>query len=573
MLGTGHENAGRPPCGGNLVSTPTSNGSCLESSRTMTRYRLFTLWSACLLSLAPLAAPADDLLPEDRPIHEAIDHYVSARLAVDGVVPAPPAEDANLIRRTMFDLIGRPPSLYEVREYQASQSPEKRRDLVDRLIDSPSYVKHQATEFDAMLMADQNGSIREFLEGAVAENRPWDRVFRELVLADQMNQDKAQPFLKGRLDDADQLTTDVSVLFFGVNVSCAQCHDHPYVGDWTQDRFYGMKSFFNRTFENGGFIGEREYGLVSFQNVYGESKQASLMFLSGTVIEEPATDEPGDEQRKQEKERLEELKKEKKPPPPPAFSRRAQLVEVALRPVERHYFARSIVNRVWNRLIGYGLVMPVDQMHSENPPSHPQLMAWLERDFVNHGYDVRRLIRGVVLSEAYARSSLWEGSEPPEPHLFAVGQVRPLTPLQYGAALKLASQNHDQYAGDQKPEEVARRLEGIIDSARGIAGKVERPGPEFQVSVTEALLLSNSEEIARDLLRDSGNMIVGQLKELENPREAAELAIWSIYGRQAAEEELQWIEAHLNARRDHYTEACQQVVWSLLTSAELRFNY
>ncbi len=92
-------------------------------------------------------------------------------------------------------------------------------------------------------------------------------------------------------------------------------------------------------------------------------------------------------------------------PTPPKVSARARLVEVALEPGERDFFARSFVNRLWHRIFGVGLVMPLDQMHSENPASHPDLLRWLARDAIEHRYDLRRLIRGLVLSSAYARTS------------------------------------------------------------------------------------------------------------------------------------------------------------------------
>ena len=118
---------------------------------------------------------------------------------------------------------------------------------------SPGFVRHQATELDAMLMAGSKGSLRDYLVQAAGENRPWDQIFRELMLPDQT--DKAQKgaaeFLRQRVKDLDRLTTDVSSTFFGVNISCAQCHDHPLVRDWKQDHFYGMKSFLSRTFVNG----------------------------------------------------------------------------------------------------------------------------------------------------------------------------------------------------------------------------------------------------------------------------------------------------------------------------------
>src|SRR6185437_7776805 len=132
------------------------------------------------------------------------------------------------------------------------------------------------------------------------------------------------------------------------------------------------------------------------------------------------------EEQRKEKERLAAAGKKKGILPPPAFSARAKLVDVALQPGQRDFFARSIVNRLWHRLFGYGLVMPLDQMHSENPPSHPDLLDWLARDMVEHHYDVRRLIHGLVLSRAYARDSRWEKGEAPRAPLFAVARVKPL---------------------------------------------------------------------------------------------------------------------------------------------------
>ena len=119
--------------------------------------------------------------------------------------------------------------------------------------------------------------------------------------------------------------------------------------------------------------------------------------------------EPSQGEQKKEKERLDRAKKEKVPPPPPKFSAGPSWSRWRSQPGDREFFARAIVNRIWHRLFGRGLVMPLDQMHSANPPSHPELLAWLARDTIDHGYDLRRLIRGLVLSRAYARGSRWEG--------------------------------------------------------------------------------------------------------------------------------------------------------------------
>src|SRR5439155_8082566 len=183
-----------------------------------------------------------------------------------------------------------------------------------------------------------------------------------------------------------------------------------------------------------GFLGERDAGLVKFQTTKGVAKQAKLMFLTGQVIDAPGMKELTKDEEKKEKELIEQAKKNKTPPPAPKFSARQQLVDVALQPQGREFFARSLVNRLWVRLHGLGLVTPVDQMHSENPPSHPDLLAWLARDTIEHNYDIRRLIRGLVLSRTYARGSRWDGlGDPPLAKTFAVARLRPLTPMQLAA--------------------------------------------------------------------------------------------------------------------------------------------
>src|SRR5437764_1838225 len=105
-------------------------------------------------------------------------------------------------------------------------------------------------------------------------------------------------FLKTRIKDLNRLTIDVSTVFFGVNVSCAQCHDHPHVRDWTQDVFYGMKSFFARSFDANGVLGEYDAGQVKYIPNKGKEKVAPVMFLTGKRLELPNVREPNGEDRK-----------------------------------------------------------------------------------------------------------------------------------------------------------------------------------------------------------------------------------------------------------------------------------
>jgi hypothetical protein len=204
----------------------------------------------CLaLGLATLALPG----VAAEPIEQVIDRHIDTKLKADGIVAAEPADDYTLVRRLTLDLVGRIPTTQEADAFVQSKDANKRAKLVDRLMALPAYARYQASLFEVMLTEKAGGGLREYLTKAIQSNKPWDDMFRDLLLPDESDAAKkgAGEYLKGRLGDADKLTADVSAAFFGVNVSCAQCHDHPNVKDWKQDHFYGMKAFLARTYDAG----------------------------------------------------------------------------------------------------------------------------------------------------------------------------------------------------------------------------------------------------------------------------------------------------------------------------------
>ncbi len=537
---------------------------------------------AVALPMITVATPGAgaELLPADRRIAEVVDYYVGQALQKANVRPAALADDATLVRRLTLDLAGRIPTAGEARVYMDSRDRDKRAHLVERLMASQSFVRHQVNELDSMLMAGGKGSLREYLVVAVGENRPWDRIFRELMLPDQT--DKAQKlaalYLLNGIKDVDRLTADVSSTFFGVNISCAQCHDHPLVPDWKQDHFYGMKAFFSRTFATGngnsGFLGERASGDLRFKTTDDVERKARLMFLTGRRVDEPDHKEASSEDKKKERDALERAKKAKVPPPPPSFSARAKLVELALAPNEREFFSRAIVNRLWHRFFGHGLVMPLDQMHAANPPSHPELLAWLARDLAAHGYNLQRLIRGLVLSDTYARTSRWDGEgEAPRPSLFATARVRPLTPMQLATSLLIATVDPVSVPPDFQSARFARRIDACEESARALARSFANSSSDQQIGASEALFFSNGKRIARELLGNGPDTLVGLLDRSSGPAQVVKIAVFSVLSRFPDAEEKQALITFLSERTDRPEEAHRQLVWALLAGSEFRFNH
>lgn len=508
-------------------------------------------------------------------ISEAIDHAVNQQLQEKQITPASTAAEEIFLRRLMLDLAGRIPTAAEVGAYLDSSVETKRADLTDHLLASPDFALHQRNEMERLLMPGLNPDeeFRKYLLEAVRENRAWDQMFREMLLA---NVPGSEGFLKARVSSVDSLTNDTSRIFFGVSINCAQCHDHPLVDDWKQDHYFGLQSFFSRTYlTKKKILAEKFSGEVKFKTTAGEEKQARFMFLTGATMTEPPL-ELSDEQRKEREQDIQRQMKDADAPPPtpPEFSPRAALVELALASENNSFFARSIVNRTWGRLMGHALVDPPDQMHSANSASHPELLDWLARDLIDHGYDLKRLLRGIVLSDTYARSSRWSDDlDLPWPGHHAVAIPRPLTPHQFALTLVIATRNPEQLAADISSERWAKRREDLERESTGIVNQFENPSENFQVSVDEALYFNNNDRVQTDLLRDAPDRLIGYLKTTSDRSTAITAAFRVVLSRAPDADELATFEKYLAERAERPTEGLQQVVWALLTSPEMRFNH
>ncbi|MFP6769024.1 MAG: DUF1553 domain-containing protein [Planctomycetaceae bacterium] len=523
---------------------------------------------------------AAELVDADRPVNEVIDHYIRAGWADAKISPAAAIDSAGLVRRMTLDPAGRIPTVGETKAFRDSKSPTRWTRLADGLLEGADFAFHHRNELDLLLLASKknDGKFRKYLLKASRENRTWNVMFRQMMIGREENADErpALAFLKARAANLDDLTNDTSVLFFGVNVSCAKCHDHPLVEDWKQDHFYGLAKFFTRTYlTKKNTLAEKYSGGIKFKTTEGVEKQARFMFLSGTSIDEPPIKKTKEQRKAEEAEVKRQMKDAKAgAPKPPAFSPRAQLVEVSLRPGDRSFFSQAIVNRVWLRLMGRGIIDPPDQMHSGNSASHPELLEWLARDLVDHGYDLKHLIRGIVLSDAYALSSRYSGSgESPDPETFAVGSIRLLTPRQYSLSLIVAASDPNKITGEVASGNWLARREQLENESNGFAGRIELPSDNFQVSVDEALLLSNDKSIQDNLLKDSGDRLVGMLKPISDRRLLIRTAFEAVLSRRPDTEEVAAFEAFLKKREQDRVGGIQQLVWALLTSPELRFNY
>jgi hypothetical protein len=487
--------------------------------------------------------------------------------------------ESAFIRRVTLDLAGRIPTVAELESFQQSDSLDKRAGLVQRLIESPDFAFHQRNELDTLLLRRlvHNDPWREYLLEATRENRSWDKIFRQVMSPEDECRDDLRPvaYLKERVKDLDAMANDSSILWFGVNVACAKCHDHPQVDDWKQAHYYGLASFFKRTFgTRKGFMSERFDGKLKYETTDGEEFEAEYMFLTGTKVTEPEL-QWDEDTLKQYRESIKKAERDEnaEPPPRPEFRPRARLVDLALADTDQRFFAKNIANRIWMRMFGRGLVHPLDQMHSENPPSHPELLQLLCDDLVDNGYDLKRLIHAIALSDTYARQMRQGDSVAGgEIEYFASALPRPLTPHQLSLSLKIATSSPLEMIG-QKDDEWAKRREDLEKRSENAAKQLEIPDDGFQVPIAEALWFNNNQTVQNEYLSLGSDRLVGYLAQMKSNHDVVSAATRSILSREPETEEQATMIAYLDSRAERRVDAIQHVVWALICSPEFRFNH
>ena len=523
-----------------------------------------------------LAAPPSPPMPA---LHLKIDKL----LAADHAPVAPLAGDEEFLRRVTLDLTGIIPSATEARAFFADQGVDKRARLVERLLASPAFARHMADVLDVMLMERRPAkNVKqeawwEYLRASVAANKPWDQFVRELLSTDGTDLQHREParFMLDRDGEPHLLTRDVARIFLGMNMQCAQCHDHPQVDDYKQAGYHGLFAFFNRTSvftdKNVVVLAEKADGDVTFQSVFDRTKtvKSTGPCLPGC---KPIT-EPKLEKGKEYK-----VAPAKNVRPIPSYSRRAQLAGVLATAADTA-FVRTSVNRFWALLMGRGLIHPLDFDHPANPPSNPELFQLLCNEFVATKFDLKYLVREVVLSEVYQRSS----ALPPDvaatdDNPLARARLKALSPEQLAFSLMQATGHiaaEWQAQGAKATEasvyvKLAEHAKPIVRSFSGTPGQPE--GQSFQATLDQALLLRNGGTLRNWLAPRAGDLL-DQLNKIPDQRALADELFLSILTRLPSDDERQIVDQCLKVKPKERPAALQDLAWALVNSVEFRFDH
>ena len=331
----------------------------------------------------PQGSPVENLPPSKN----FIDDAVFANLKELGISPSPVCDDATFIRRVSLDIAGRLPTSEELQQFQQDTSAERRDHVVDRLLLSSEYADFFANKWTAMLKNRRddasdivsNFAFYSWVRDSLLSNKPYDEMVRELLAATGTVIANPPVAWYKRVKDPKQQLEDVAQLFLGVRMQCAQCHHHPFER-WSQDDYYSMAAFFSQvgrkpTATRGEDMIFHKRGVAGFANAKTGIMQRPTALGSAAVAIKPDEDP------------------------------RLRLADWMSSPDNR-FFARSLVNRYWKHFLRRGLIEPEDDIRDSNPPSNPQLLAALEKHFIESDFNLKELVRIIATSQTYQLSAI-----------------------------------------------------------------------------------------------------------------------------------------------------------------------
>lgn len=501
-----------------------------------------------------------------RPLPEVVrqvDRTLEQLWQDNGIEPALPADDEELLRRVFLDLCGRTPSVHEIRSYLADKSPGRYERLVDRLLQHRDHASHLATIWRTFLIPEgvdltAFGGVDAFdrwLAERFGRNDPYDGTVRSLLLAEgRLSRSGPLLFYSAAKLDPDLLAARSARVFLGMRLECAQCHDHPFE-PWTQEQFWGFAAFFAQISRPQGDLRAVSTVMQVRDVDHGEVKlPRSESIVPPHFLDGKAT--PASERR----------------PDAQPQSRRQELARW-LTARENPYFARATANRVWAIMFGKGIVDPVDDFGVRHQPKSPQLLELLAGRFVGTKFDLRDLFRTVALSRAYRLSSGAATSDVSRSEWFAQMNVKTFSAEQVYDCLAVATMLD------------AASTEGSFNLTR--AGNSERDqflqqfrtpsgrSTEYHGGIPQALTLMNGTLIDNA----TGVAKSGLLKSLKAPfftnKQRVEVVYLAVLSRHPKPAEWELLNQYINDKTpaEEVQETLSDILWALLNSAEFTMNH
>ena len=495
--------------------------------------------------------------PAELPSEGEIDRAVLGKLNRMRISPADASTDAEFVRRITLDVLGVLPTPAEASAFLADPAPDKRVKLADTLLQRPEFV-----DFWALKLADvlrSNGRIiqakganvfHRWIKESLERNKPMDQFVRELLTADGSSfQNPAANYY--RISKEPEVAVETTAqLFLGVRIQCAKCHNHPFER-WTQDDYYGFAAFFARVKQKKGHLPDEE---VIFASKAGEVRQPR----TGKVMAPKALGGPSFD------------------PSQSVEDRRDQLAAWLTGP-QNPFFAKSLANRIWFHLMGRGVVEPVDDFRDSNPPSNDELLDTIAADFAKSGYNLKALVRSILVSKTYGLSARTEAKNADDTLYFSHAYTRLLPAEVLLDAISTVTAAPSSFDGLPKGIRATQLPDGKLEDpflktfgrpARELACECEREGDS---NLSQALQLIGGATVNGKLRADGGRMAKLAASK-DSAEEIARELYLSALSREPNSTEVAAARKHLDAASDR-RQAVEDLGWVLINSKEFLFRH
>jgi Protein of unknown function (DUF1553)/Protein of unknown function (DUF1549)/Bacterial Ig-like domain (group 2) len=535
---------------------------------------IFSNLVATMTVTSPFANTVAEKTFAESPEANFIDGHVLRKLRELRLPPSGQCSDAEFLRRAFLDAAGILPTPEELARFLADKSPDKRTKLIDALLERPEFIDYWAYKWcDVMLVSTRKlpqpavWAFYRTIRQAVADNMPWDRFSKEVLLSSGSSLQHGGGNFFVLHKDVAELSESTALTFLGTSITCARCHNHP-LEKWTQDQYWMMANLFSRVgMKNGERTGEVILHPTTEGNVLHPRKNVAM-------------------------------------PPTPLDGKPLNLADTAdrrehfvswLTSPDNPYFAKALVNRVWKNFMGRGLVEAEDDLRETNPPSNRELFDSLAKDFIDHGYDVKHLMRLLMNSATYQRSSRPAKGNETDDRFYsrylirrlsgevmldalsqATGVPTPFKELYTGVeGGTAATTNYPE--GTRALQLPDSRVASRFLDAFGRPDRAQTCSCERQQDSTvgQALMLNNG-QVLNDKLRSPKAKLNAWLSEKLPDGEVVKRVFVLALGREPTSSELTRMTAILKdagntpaARR----EAMEDVFWAVLTSREFVFNH
>lgn len=567
-------------------------------------------WAACLaLSLAAFdisAATAGELGAAEsaRRINRLLKKELPTEALTASSSPAPPdlkgaevgepqVDDETYLRRVTFDLIGELPTPQQVTQFVLDGSSDKRVKLIDRLLADEKFGANWSRYWrdvmlyrrsdDRALIASE--SVTKYLEAEFNRGAHWDEIARACIAAKgDIKEEGATALIASQWGEVPETAAEISRVFLGIQIQCAQCHDHP-TDRWKRQQFHELAAFFART-------------AVRPIRVDGDRKGFEVAATDERFKDRPPAQQAKIKQKLKGKKnaKLEHFMPDLKDPTAegtlmePSFFLTGQKLGEGLSDEERRttlanwiaspenpWFAKAFVNRVWGELVGVGFYEPIDDLGPDRPCGAPKTLDFLSAQFVEHDYDVKWLYKTIMQTQVYGAAS--KPRSPNGDNVPNMACVQPLRSDQLFSALSTALEIDEKqivvggdkakgYRGPRTPRAAFQQVFGFDPST---------PRDELAATIPQALLMMNQPGINRALSasgpsgRNQGTMLARLLTTTQNDEDVVVDLYLRCFAREPKPNEIKTCLEYVREVGNR-TEAFEDILWSLVNSTEFLYR-